>query len=89
VGDPLQLAMTFGAMEMQDKDCQLFLLNLYQDRKKHVLLNLIRVISAFWCFTLEISALGLLKKIGKDLKTNSLESFSKTRQQNIWKLYSE
>jgi hypothetical protein len=26
VGDPLQLALTFGAMEMQDKDSQLFYL---------------------------------------------------------------
>jgi hypothetical protein len=46
VGDPLKLAMTFGAIEMQDKDSQLFLHNLYQDREKHVLLKLIRVIGS-------------------------------------------
>ena len=46
VGDPLQVALTFGATELQDKDSQLFLLNLYQDREKHVLLKLIRVIGS-------------------------------------------
>ncbi len=65
VGDPLQLALTFGAIEMQDKDCQLFYLIYIRIAKKHVLLNLIRVTSAFWCLNLEITALGILKKVGK------------------------